>query len=418
MNCVMVTRTVLRLLILFLLPNLCLPELAMCQTVTEEALARLNRQCLAVRRFRQRLDAIHRRLRIQEEQSDTRSQKESRLLLHEFEATLGTINGESRLGDDVIRLCRAELQARAGDRQAAIQTLLRLVNEPTVAAEALSDIIELDTQASKNDELSVKRRLQYWHVYAKVLPLSNQGRDEDNTVSHRAYVLRDRPIIPRLNYRRTTNNLVEIADLLFEMKLYEEAEATALEAIYYTYPPFPMLRTLQESWLSPRTAGLWLQISECAWHRGEDSRTIADYLAKALVFGSEETKDKAGDFLRRWQQYSQGPNQADQTSKAHPDAAKLLRIAAIYADMNMHPRAIALLKQYGHLTGPKGGALQEQYQESWLRLLSDHCENATCQIFGQDVSRPESRLNVTLPPPLRKESLQEAARLTQSLFSQ
>jgi hypothetical protein len=88
-------------------------------------------------------------------------------------------------------------------------------------------------------------------------------------------------------------------------------------------------------------------------------------LARAIVFSYNSRKDEALQLLARWRENGL----PQQPEAAQPDAGQLKTIIEQYAEMNMHPRAFELLREFG--------------------------------------DTPESQLKITAPPPLRPEAIAE-----------
>lgn len=316
---------------------------------------------------------------------------------------------------DFLRYYRAYLQATAGQTGEARQNLLALLDSKVIAPETISALIEIDPGVSQLNVEGFERRLRYFESLALALPVSVGGSFADGHKTQLTRMVEDLPIIPFVHSGRMDSNLVGVARLFFEMKMYDEAQIRYVEAIYATFPPIMGIRGWYwESWLSRASAPLWLKAAEAEMQSSRREEVIANYIAKAVVFGSDDTKDEALKVLDAWRE-----NGAPKTPPvAEPDADKLKQIARLYAQMNMHPRAIEIMKEFAPVIGPEAVTLQGQYEQEWLKLVAQYCVGTVpgqCVLFGQDVSQPENRLKVRIPPPLRPEALAEAAKTVQTL---
>ena len=86
----------------------------------------------------------------------------------------------------------------------------------------------------------------------------------------------------------------------------------------------------------------------------------------------------------------------------------------------MQPRSIEILKEYEMLLGDEGIELRKLYEEFWLNQIKQYCASRVEGkgfVFDQNVSHSEDRLKVVIPPPLRKEAIDEAARIIQGLMA-
>jgi hypothetical protein len=187
--------------------------------------------------------------------------------------------------------------------------------------------------------------------------------------------------------------------------MHSYAAPAYVEAIYATAVPIGSGR-----WLSPKTADLWLSAARAA--AGADMRAFGAYAAKAILFGDEAQAAEGYDLLDRAVEA-----RGDQPKPTpHPDRDSLLKIARLYVDMNMHPRALQLLADYKDLLAPEGQELADKWKAEWSRLVAEFCAGRTpCTLFGQDVSTPEKGAGVRVPWPCEKQALAEATKILESL---
>lgn len=311
---------------------------------------------------------------------------------------------QSDLGSSFFLYYQARLIALTGRHQEAKFNLMKLVGNPSVAPEALSELIGISMAAQDSSQK------HYEELLAKLIPASGYSQRANSRATLRMADVRGTPLLPNPN----TYSLIAVAERCSEIKMYDQAVTAYAEAICTTFFPVRIVDPYgqSQSWLSFSSAPLWLKAAQAEWQSGGNTEKAANYMAKAIVFGTDSTKNQALKTLSQWRENGK----PQKPPIAQPDAAKLKRIAELYAEMNLHPRAIALVKEFAPAIGAEAPALQKRYEEEWLSLLERYCFAATkCTVFGQDVSQKENRLKVVIPPPLRPEALAEAAKTVAAL---
>ena len=307
------------------------------------------------------------------------------------------------LVQDFFRYYRMRLQIVAGQRREGRKAIVELAGSATMAPEALQAFFDI---ASEKEGYHRERTL------GRLLPLSTFAKSVKPT---QRYGDARQPPIPVTDQRV----LIEVAEIFFHLKLFDEATVAYQEAAYSFPPEFTMaFNTVEkESWLSVVTAPLWLNAAECEWQLGHPHRA-ADYMAKAVVFGSEPVKNAALKRLAEWKQ-NPSPTPAHTPALEELDSDDLKQIAKFYAGMNMHPRAIRIMTGYEAALGMEAGPLRAKYEKEWLDLLRRYCfatVEGKCFVFGQNVSLMGDRLRVVIPPPCGKEALQGAANVMKSFM--
>ena len=82
-----------------------------------------------------------------------------------------------------------------------------------------------------------------------------------------------------------------------------------------------------------------------------------------------------------------------------PEAMKITRAAFLYTQLNMHPRALALLNEHRQLLGPVAGILAQDYAQEWREVLHEYCRDGDANtLFGQTVPS-DNPLTLSIPPP-------------------
>ena len=246
------------------------------------------------------------------------------------------------LGKDFFAFYRARFLLYAGRWQEAVALLASVVDSPTVAPEALYWLGEAADSGGFGDGEFYMTTF-CGRLLAEMLPA-------DSGHAERSYR-------PSLHGKR--KELLAIAQKLMGMRMYPEAAVAAVEAAYYPSYPYDAtsIRYQDTCWSSSETAPCWMLVAMAEWYRG-NQKTMFDYVAKVIVFGDEVEKGRALGFVKR------AGRQPDPV-RPSPDVNTLREIASLYAKMNLHPRALFLLRQ---AIGPRTG---EEYFSPELTSTAD-----------------------------------------------
>lgn len=322
-------------------------------------------------------------------------------------AGLERMNSHHREGTatckEFLTFYKARLQVLVGRYDEAHDGLLQVAESQALMPEALFALREVGYRTNRGKKADDCLRL-----LGKALPCSIVGRLHD--AAARPFSIEE-PLIPCLDSEKS----VRIGDLFFEQNLYQQASDAYREAIYCsgTYSPLSSASVNRgnHAWLSPASAPLWLKVAQAEYHLGNRT-TCANFVAKVVVFGGENHKEAALKLLA-----DSCRSRPSRPTSSKPGSGKLSIIARYYAEMNMHPRAIHLLKDYAGVVGPDAKALEAKYSKEWLDLLEHYCAGVQgpCTLFGQDVSSKENRLKIVIPPPCSKEALEEVAKAVKEL---
>lgn len=319
---------------------------------------------------------------------------------------------EDALARDFFVYYGACLQMQAGENAPAHAAFARLVGSPTMTAEALVNYRKLDAAPEYRHLDSREKHRLFKEVLGKLLPVGYYGQAYD-LANYKSITLHD----PFLRFHRfdtcgSYNALGHdawgrsgrIANALKQMKLHRWATIASLE-ILYANP----LQNLQQarSWFDTTPMIHWDVVAKAQWQLGNDEQ-LAAALARVIVFGYNGIKDDALQLLARWRENGL----PQEPEAAQPNTGQLKMILQLYAEMNMHPRALELLREFSAVIGPEAQELREKYESEWLEKVNfKPSQYQTYFIFGQNIDQPESRLNVVIHPPLRPEAIDEAKRM-------
>ena len=296
---------------------------------------------------------------------------------------------------------RGRLEALSNHRPAAWATFASLASQASVSPEAVVGLRELDARNGKP-------WFRYRQDLARLLPLSSWARSSDGRATQRDALVARLPIP-----MRSREKLLRIAELLGRMRMWPEAADAYREAIYGAFSLPWILQRAFESWLSPWSADAWLKAAEAEWHNGRIN-VAADYLLKATTYGKQEHLTKGLSLAKAWSKSTTQPATRPAATEpaagaAKPDPKLLREIAALYAQMNMHPRSVAILAAHAEIIGEDAEDLLAQYEKEWADLLNQYYAAVRGQVtlFGQKVPRGAKAATVTIPIPCRPEVLKE-----------
>jgi hypothetical protein len=311
-------------------------------------------------------------------------------------------------GAAVVGYFRGRLQLVAGEPEAVAAQGRRLAADASVAPEALFLLLESANRAGQT-----QRRNTYERLLGRLLPLSTYGLMADRAATPRDS-LSEGPVIPDLRREK----LIEIASSFAEMGMLPEADGAYREAIYGGFGPPWAAEPRPETWLSPETMDLWLSLGEVQRVQGRMD-AAAGAAARALVFGAAKQRDAAAAMLDRLEQGDRSAA-ASLPAELRLDGERLLHVARLYAGMNLHPRAIALLRQHRAALSATAERLEGDLVEQWRQLLRQHCAGVAgpCVVFGRDVRGMERPEALSIPEPAAPAAVAEVAAAVERVTAQ
>lgn len=302
---------------------------------------------------------------------------------------------------------RARMVMLSGDHAAARRSLIALAEYAAVSPLCLAGLMELDVLSGTS---GVTRKC--YDLLAALLPASTWGNLGNLRGTPTFMDVEGRPVVPSV----TREGLERIADLYCGMGFYPAAADSYREAIYggYGLPSIPYFQPRQETWVSWATGGLWIRAAAADW-RSAKVASAFECLAKAIVFGADEQKAAALRELASFEaEKREGTAPGPPKGRADPEVLK--QIAKLYASMNLHPRAIDVLKKHTAALGEEGRLLQEELAQAWAKLATQFsmCRTGPCFLFGQELGPKENWARISIPPPLSEEALKEVVRVLQA----
>ena len=246
-------------------------------------------------------------------------------------------------------------------------------------------------------------RSRYVQCLAELLPGSGWRRQADGNKSrYEADVKPPRADVPSLSRAK----MIDVAALMEKAGLFELAWRAYAEAIYAGFSAAWMKEKLDETWLSPEAAEYWYKAATCAYSAGND-QVAWGYLMKAAIFGTDGLYNKSIQTAKQWFEEQKAERKARPGDTVDRDAvrAALSQVVTLYQQMNMHPRAWALIDAYpGSFVDP--AALRKEVQKEWLAVVKDVSREARkVTLYGQEVYPNGDPLKVTVPWCLSDEAM-------------
>ena len=307
---------------------------------------------------------------------------------------------DDELGAPFFKLYRARLHFIAGEVVEARNILAALVNKENidVLPEAGVGFYKIDIVLEHvldeyNPQLYSSK---YDGAHAALTPLSSIRTSHDGTLTRKArkkerfiYTTGHRPFIATPHI----NTMHSIGQYFSKMKMYKQAANAYRESIYTITYDLDITSDYDGLY-----AGRWIDVAEAEWHAGNISG-MANAIAKAIAFSGERKFEEAVNLLVKYSK-QEIPEQAPEPV---PDSENLQVIARLYAESNMHPRAIALIEKYRDVIGKEeADKLDAKYKKEWLERLDSYAfgEEDACFLFGQDILplSEKERLEIKIPP--------------------
>lgn len=197
--------------------------------------------------------------------------------------------------------------------------------------------------------------------------------------------------------RRDKKLLVKVAEELENAGLYDLAWRAFAEVVYGGFSPtWITIKSEEENWQSPPAAEYWYKAAICAYKAGEQELAW-DYLMKAAVFGTDDLYKKAQETAKQWA--AQGVPSKPTAKAVDPKVRReaLRRVVQLYVDMNVHPRAWALIDAYRE-DFAEPDKLRKEVQDKWLSVIKDVSRAANkVVLYGYEVYPDGDPFKVTVP---------------------
>jgi len=300
---------------------------------------------------------------------------------------------QGELGGDFFSYYRARLLMKAGRWEDAVPIFADLSGSSSLAPEAtlgLAVVFEQGGHFHPSREIDRLCRSEL----ARLVPASDYFQASLVPVDADAQDSREFRI-PGTTSKK--DELLGIGTRYAQMGMWSHAAGVYKEALYAgIFPCFSFsITSEEESWASVASAAYWVQVAMAEWQL-RDAGDASNHIAKAFVFGGTRERQRAREFIKSIAHREPPEN------PPRPKGEKLLEIADIYAKMEMHPRAIELLRDHSDLLGDTGRKLLTSLEDKWVSLVQKYCDEQDeggCTLFGQRVEQKTDILSISIAYP-------------------
>ena len=168
------------------------------------------------------------------------------------------------------------------------------------------------------------------------------------------------------------DGIPEVSSLFRDLGDYDKAWRASLESAYFDKSPnlSDRSRNGDRNVLSTKNAVRWHDAAESAYRAGE--RDLAwGFLMKAAVFGDERLYATTLETAKLWIDVEDGTTELPKPELLTPEERKrkFKEIVLVYKNMNIHPRAWAIIDEYWEEFDDPDG-LKKEIQDDWLELTN------------------------------------------------
>jgi len=188
----------------------------------------------------------------------------------------------------------------------------------------------------------------------------------------------DLPSIPgipySLNMKSQFEGFFQIGELFESMGFYRKAIDSYVEAYD---------RSCKKNYNTEiDRCDLWMKIGELESREGQKVLAYRAFLKAAYLDPDKKIIDKAADYIADLMD-DKAPPKHDIPTPIY-DKDKVLKIAEIYRQMNLHPLGLALLRETEKATGVSFKEKEETMRAEWQKIMDSYSESygPNCMILG------------------------------------
>lgn len=260
----------------------------------------------------------------------------------------------------------------------------------SIAPECILALMELHSNSGQ-------KRLLYTQCLAELLPMSGWRRQMDGRNSvFLGDIKPPRSSVPAGNRAA----MFAVAGHLQQAGLNDLAWRAYAEAVYVGFAPAWIKENLEETWVSPQAAEYWANAAECARLAGKKNLAWA-YLTKAAIFGNEQLYARTQTTAHKWNAEAKAAATTKPTAPKPIDPAvkrkALTQAVWLYAQLNAHPRALALIDANRNAF-ENPDKLHEEMERQWLAVVKDVSRAAKkVTLYGYEVYPKGDPLKMRIP---------------------
>jgi tetratricopeptide (TPR) repeat protein len=248
------------------------------------------------------------------------------------------------------------------------------------------DFLLLELRFVGGDRQTLEDRITIWNELGRIVPLSLWGNGRDARM--RPAFAKPNPPVPSVPDTYDIQGiLAEIARSYEEQDLIKDALNVYLEALYGG----PL------SGYEERRGGLWLKVAEIERTRGNKKLAVGAYLRAVRTW--YELADTVKEGIKQTLAETEPPKTTDGKPILTKDTA--IEIAALYLKLNLHPLALAVLKECEGDTGAELTAETQMTRTEWEQILGriTQVRGADCYVLGHKVSEVQDWSSIQILRP-------------------
>jgi tetratricopeptide (TPR) repeat protein len=245
----------------------------------------------------------------------------------------------------------------------------------------------LQVEETLGSEGTGAERRHRWDELGRLLPLTKYRYSMDRRSGEGALV---DPPLPEMPEGPVSANCEKIGEIYAGSGLLREAVDALLESVYDTRARQP----------DPGYADRWYRIGTYEEEMGEQLLAARAYL-NAVHNDPTRKAEITGALMRA---VSGKPRSGQEVGRAvsRLPVEKALEIARLYAQCNLHPRALELLSKYEMTADSAEGRIREEIREEWISKivkLYRLVKGPDCVLLGRRVDAVKDWATVKIPRP-------------------
>lgn len=324
----------------------------------------------------------------------------------EARANVQKYDEPSALGRAIIQYLIARLTVLSGEKDVA-ESQFVAASGAAMAVENVLGLFELHGDSGE-------RRALYTGCLSDLLPVSSWRTQIDGGQSvFDADIKPPRADVPATDRKK----MLEAAASLEQAGLYDLAWRAYAEAVYASFSPAWIKEKLEETWLSPAPAEYWAKAAQCAYKAGKQELAW-DYLTKAAVLGTDKLYEEAQATAKEWSAVAELRPTPAQPVDPNVKREALTKAVRLYAELNAHPRALALIEA-NRAVFEDPDRLRKEIEEQWLAVVKDMSRAARkVTLYGYEVYPNGDPLKVRIPWALSDEAMASVRERLQAASAQ
>lgn len=247
----------------------------------------------------------------------------------------------------------------------------------------IPDLMILEINLIGDSREGSESRIKVWDELGRILPLSIYGRDRDNRYGEPR--IKSNPPLPKIPKTSRPESIEKIGKIFEGMGFLRQAIDSYLESIY--------MGGLDEI----NKGKLWLKVGNLEYLMAEKKLAVRAYIR--ALYTSPQLDVPVAEGLMKC--FALKDDFKKETIIMTPDAKKIVEIAELYRELNIHPLAMKLFADVKDIIDADFSKEKEQLNSEWGKLLEKmiYVVGPNCHIYGQDISKVQDWSKVKIPRP-------------------